>query len=166
MEKIYMNNNSQNNGISSKYHLSIILSFIVAIFAIISLIAVGFNQISFAAPTDDTVAAGEPGFKLGWYYKTVAMRGDADVQAELRQVGITSYDDNLNADPDAEVEILQAVDSSYAPNVESGSFNSANPVFCFGSHSDLTINQADYTDNGEINDNKVSYILNKSGIYN
>ena len=58
MEKIYMgdNNNSPQKQLSSKYHVSIVLSFIVAIFAIVSLIAVGFNQVSYAAP-DDTAGA-------------------------------------------------------------------------------------------------------------
>ena len=37
-----------------KFNLSIVLSFVVAVFAIFSLVVVGFNQISYAAPTGTT----------------------------------------------------------------------------------------------------------------
>lgn len=49
MEKIYEENNDKK---PKKLSLSIVLSFAVAIFAIVSLIAVGFNQISYAVPND------------------------------------------------------------------------------------------------------------------
>lgn len=49
MEKIYEEKNFEPN--RKKINFSIVLSFIVAVFAIVSLIAVGFNQISYAAPT-------------------------------------------------------------------------------------------------------------------
>ena len=53
MEKIYMDdNNSPKKQGNGQYHFSIVLSFAVAIFAIVSLIAVGFNQVSYAAPND------------------------------------------------------------------------------------------------------------------
>lgn len=50
MEKIYEENQQQR---SKKLSLSIVLSFIVAVFAVVSLIAVGFNQISYAAPIQE-----------------------------------------------------------------------------------------------------------------
>ena len=50
MEKIYEEQLGGGKNPRSQINFSIVLSFLVAIFAIISLIAVGFNQISFAAP--------------------------------------------------------------------------------------------------------------------
>ena len=50
MEKIYEENQNQNK--PKKMTFSIVLSFAVALFAIASLVAVGFNQISYAAPDD------------------------------------------------------------------------------------------------------------------
>ena len=64
-----MNNNSSNNNLNGKHHFSIVLSFAVAMFAIISLIAVGFNQISFAAPNDGTNTGSS--FKLATYQRSV-----------------------------------------------------------------------------------------------
>ena len=54
MEKIYEEKSSSQR--SSKSSLSIILSFVVAIFAIMSLIVAGFNQISYAAPTEGSTS--------------------------------------------------------------------------------------------------------------
>jgi hypothetical protein len=51
MEKIYMEENS-NKKKKSKIDISVILSFVVAIFAIISLVACGISEISYAAPVD------------------------------------------------------------------------------------------------------------------
>lgn len=48
MEKIYEENSQSQK--PKKINLSIVLSFVVAAFAIVSLIVVGFNQISYAAP--------------------------------------------------------------------------------------------------------------------
>ena len=48
MEKIYEENNNRPK--SRMLSFSTVLSFAVALFAIVSLIAVGFNQISYAAP--------------------------------------------------------------------------------------------------------------------
>jgi len=50
MEKIYEENGYQKK--PQKLNFSIVLSFVVALFAIVSLIAVGFNQISYAVPAE------------------------------------------------------------------------------------------------------------------
>lgn len=60
MEKIYMENNNHRK---KKVDGVTLLSFFVAIFAIISLVAVGFNQVSFA--TDTTLPGGITKFKGG-----------------------------------------------------------------------------------------------------
>ena len=52
MEKIYMNEEKSKRQRNSSLNTSVILSLVVAVFAIAALITVGFNQISFAAPLD------------------------------------------------------------------------------------------------------------------
>ena len=52
MEKIYIedNNSSKHDkNYRSTYRISIVLSFVVAAFALVSIVAFGFNQVSFAA---------------------------------------------------------------------------------------------------------------------
>ena len=80
MEKIYMgDNNSPQKQVSSKYRVSIILSFVVAVFAIVALITVGFNQVSYAAPdgTNGAAATVVPvpyGIKVGSQTKSLWVR--------------------------------------------------------------------------------------------
>ena len=67
MEKIYEEN--QQSQKQKKISFSIVLSFAVALFAVVSLIAVGFNQISYAAPiTTETVTLhrGKFGSNIAW----------------------------------------------------------------------------------------------------
>lgn len=57
---------NQKNKNRGKYNFSIVLSFCVAVFAIVSLVAVGFNQVSYAAetPTSDTGTTGIQSFEF------------------------------------------------------------------------------------------------------
>ena len=58
MEKIYIedNNSSKHDkNYRSTYRISIVLSFVVAAFALVSIVAFGFNQVSFAAGGEDGV---------------------------------------------------------------------------------------------------------------
>ena len=52
MEKIYMNEEKEKRQGKKSLNVSVVLSLIVAVFAIAALVTVGFNQISFAAPLD------------------------------------------------------------------------------------------------------------------
>ena len=65
MEKIYMEENKNRKSVIDG---SVVLSFVVAAFAIFSLVAVGFNQISYAAvphsPTEDTFTFYATGEKI------------------------------------------------------------------------------------------------------
>ena len=54
MEKIYMEGNKNKSKKKSVIDGTVVLSFAVAIFAIVSLVAFGINQISYAAPTSPT----------------------------------------------------------------------------------------------------------------
>ncbi len=54
MEKIYMEGNKNKSKMKSVIDGTVVLSFAVAIFAIVSLVAFGINQISYAAPTSPT----------------------------------------------------------------------------------------------------------------
>ena len=50
MEKIYMENNKKNKKFNFSSNSSIILSFAIAIISVVSVVAFGFSQISYAAP--------------------------------------------------------------------------------------------------------------------
>lgn len=58
MEKIYMEENKNNKKKKSVVDATVVLSFVVAIFAIVSLIAFGINEVSYAEPSDGTTELG------------------------------------------------------------------------------------------------------------
>lgn len=152
-----MDNNSSKNGINGKYHLSIVLSFVVAIFAIVSLIAFGFNQISFAAPTD---GVGAESFKLAFYKIYTETEGEDQGHGQSdRPVAISSYTNGGSY----QVPILHVNDGTATSDYNS--IVNVEPVFCFGKASDAAGDGLDYTSNGGIQDRKIAYILDKSGIY-
>ena len=153
-----MDNNSQQNRIDSKHHLSIILSFIVAVFAIVSLIAVGFNQISFAAPNDGS-GAGDT-FKLGTYKESIENPMEPG-HSEIKNVSINSYS-HLQGNNGYKVPIMYDATSV---TTETPDINSITPVFCIGKKSDPAGVTLDYSNGGIIDDYGVSYILSRSRIY-
>ena len=160
MEKIYMgdNNNSPQKQLSSKYHVSIVLSFIVAIFAIVSLIAVGFNQVSYAAP-DDT--AGAP-TKITPVQFGIKEKKDA-TSFQPRSIFVTSYADNKNFNYEIMYEDKGSFDSATEGNIIDD-INDINILFCYGNHNDEAGFNSEYSDGGVIDDAGLAYILNRSGI--
>ena len=66
MEKIYMEDSQsqQSKKSRSQIRLSVVLSFVVAFFAIFSLIACGVSQVSYAAPTDGEIVDDNFTFKV------------------------------------------------------------------------------------------------------
>ena len=160
MEKIYMgdNNNSPQKQLSSKYHVSIVLSFIVAIFAIVSLIAVGFNQVSYAAP-DDT--AGAPA-KITPVQFGIKEKKDA-TSFQPRSIFVTSYADNKNFNYEIMYEDKGSFDSATEGNIIDD-INDINILFCYGNHNDEAGFNSEYSDGGVIDDAGLAYILNRSGI--
>ena len=158
MEKIYMgDNNGDKNSqqqVGSKYHASIVLSFLVAIFAIVALIAVGFNQVSYAAP-DDTVGAAatitpvQYGIKVGNSTKPLWVR-------------------SLNANGQSfNYEIMYEDKGSFASATEGqiiDDINNINILFCYDNHNDPAGYKSAYTEQRVIEDAGISYILNRSGI--
>lgn len=155
MEKIYMgDNNSPQKQVSSKYRVSIILSFVVAVFAIVALITVGFNQVSYAAPdgTNGAAATVVPvpyGIKVGSQTKSLWVR-------------------SLNASGHSfNYEIMYEDKGSFAGAAEGSiidDINNVNILFCYDNQSDEAGYNSTYTDNGVINDAGLVYILNRSGI--
>ena len=134
MEKIYEEKSVSQS--SRKNNLSIVLSFIVAIFAIVSLIAVGFNQISYAADGDGKLTV-----KFGKY-------GNVDAKVYGKIDGKTLYVPMMFSDSDnAETAtkpilcIQQGTDASAEANA-------------YTSHGDV------YDDLGLI------YIMNQSKVIN
>ena len=160
MEKIYMgdNNNSPQKQLSSKYHVSIVLSFIVAIFAIVSLIAVGFNQVSYAAP-DDT--AGAPA-KITPVQFGIKEKKDA-TSFQTRSIFVTSYADNKSFNYEIMYEDKGSFDSATEGNIIDD-INDINILFCYGNHNDEAGFNSEYSDGGIIDDAGLAYILNRSGI--
>lgn len=164
MEKIYMtdNNNSSQKQLSSKFYVSIVLSFIVAIFAIVSLIAVGFNQVSYAVP-DDTVDATKTIKPVQFGIKE---KKDATT-FQTRSVFVTSYVGTGINEKDFNYEIMYE---------DKNSFNSAavgsiidkiediNILFCYDNHNDDAGFGKEYSDGGVIDDAGLAYILKRSGI--
>lgn len=157
MEKIYMgDNNGDKNSqqqVGSKYHASIVLSFLVAIFAIVALIAVGFNQVSYAAP-DDTVGAAAT-LKLAAYGIKVAGESEPhslwvrSVKGNQSFPYAIMYEDKGTTGQDGKI-----IDD----------INNINILFCYGNESDPPGFGSTYSDQGVIDDAGVSYILNRSGI--
>ena len=160
MEKIYMtdNNNSSQKQLSSKFYVSIVLSFIVAIFAIVSLIAVGFNQVSYAVP-DDTGGATKTIKPVQFGIKE---KKDATT-FQTRSVFVTSYVGEKNFN----YEIMYEDKGSFN-NAAVGSIIDAiddiNILFCYDNHNDDPGFGKEYSDGGVIDDAGLAYILKRSGI--
>ena len=102
MEKIYEENNNEKK--PKKISFSVVLSFVVALFAIASLVAVGFNQISYAAPdgsqTPKTVLADDIGMFGGTgsnqiYVPTLLM--------DSKQIYCVQFDEEVYGGPNYEV---------------------------------------------------------------
>lgn len=164
MEKIYMgdNNNSPQKQLSSKYYVSIVLSFIVAIFAIVSLIAVGFNQVSYAAP-DDT--AGAPA-KITPVQFGIKEKKDATTY-QTKSVFVTSYAATSTSEKVFNYEIMYEDKGSF-DSAAVGSIiddiNDINILFCYDNHKDDPGFGREYSDGGVIDDAGLVYILKRSGI--
>ena len=71
MEKIYMEDSQQSRKSRSPFRLSVVLSFVVAFFAIFSLIACGVSQVSYAAPTDGEIVDDNFNFYVDEYKASV-----------------------------------------------------------------------------------------------
>lgn len=133
MEKIYEENNQTQK--KQKFSLSTVLSFLVAAFAIVSLIAVGFNQISYAAPTGGTqsVHFGKYGDKL------------ARVYAKTSEIPITL---------DAPMMFFDSDDA----------YTASSPVFCIEQGKNASEDK-EYSSDGEVLDDLgLIYIMNMSKV--
>ena len=137
MEKIYEENNDKK---PKKLSLSIVLSFAVALFAIVSLIAVGFNQISYAVPNDKLTVI--PGL----------------------------YPDPSDPDGKIPAGINGRGDSGalYVPMLFSDSSDASTatkPVFCIEHGIDYSTDADNYQSDGEVFDDLgLVYILNQSKV--
>lgn len=138
MEKIYEEKSSQRRKNNS---LSLVLSFVVALFAIVSLIAVGFNQISYAAEDEGKLTV-----KFG-------MVPDATRPGETVEAGVLA-----TAGSDTIYAALMFTDSTDVATAN-------DPIFCI-QHGKNASDAADaYTSGGEVyNDNGLIYILNQSKV--
>ena len=157
MEKIYMgDNNSPQKQVSSKYRVSIILSFVVAVFAIVALIAVGFNQVSYAAPDGTNGAAAT----------VVPVAYGIKVGSQTKSLFVSSYGEDKKNDV-FNYEIMYEDKGSFK-NAQDGQIiddiNSINILFCYDNHNDDAGYNGTYTDAGVISDAGLVYILNRSGI--
>lgn len=134
MEKIYMEEYNQKK--KKNVSFSVILSFAVAIFAIASLAIVGFNQISYAAPTpyvEDTLTFNIAGGENPIYFV-------ADAGAAIGRFNVPVY-------------LAGSTD-----------FTSGTPIFCVEHFADIS-NGSTYTKSSEIvSDPGLIYILSKSGV--
>lgn len=83
MEKIYMEDSQQSRKSRSPFRLSVVLSFVVAFFAIFSLIACGVSQVSYAAPTDGEIVNDTFNFMLD--------NGKVWVQGDTGRFGVPLY---------------------------------------------------------------------------
>ena len=142
MEKIYEEKFNQNPNNGKMYKFSIVLSFCVAVFAVVSLIAFGFNQISFAAPIEGTTAE----VKVGrWGDATT----DTPAQIIARNGGsgtITPF----------------AVPMLFTDNINAAT--AVNPVFCV--ERDITEYGSTYNKGDSISDIGLIYIMNHSYLLN
>ncbi|MBQ8132210.1 MAG: hypothetical protein IJ193_06945 [Bacilli bacterium] len=143
MEKIYMEENqSNNNRRSGRSSTSVMMSFILAFVAIISLVAYGFGQISFAIP--------EEGIEDGVFPDTITMTGEED-----QAYKISVYSETLH----------QAI----AVTMVSLHRYSTSPdkyIYCI--EQDVYTDDGDYTKGSEIDDEGLvfllSYLLNEDNI--
>lgn len=148
MEKIYMNENQKKNDNKeprSTYHISIVLSFVVAIFGIITLVRFGFGQVSYA--TGDSAGVASTSFYVNPYS---ANDGPAWVMSN----------EAINGQG---VEIK-------AEGTSAGYFNdisSFKPLFCVSASNVNADVVKPYTDNTIMSGeeaNAISYILGQSAI--
>lgn len=137
-----MQDSEQSSSSSSRMlRVSVVLSFVVAIFAIVSLIAVGFNQISFAAPLENDT------FK---FYQGKYVSGD-DAGDPIQ---IVASDNGSAAN--------FVVPVYFADDANITNYNAV-PVFCVEHYTDIQ-DGATYNKGDLIEDPGLLYILNKSRI--
>ncbi len=135
MEKIYEESNQTPK--KQKISFSVVLSFLVAAFAIVSLIAVGFNQISYAAPTTESKT-----IKFGMYENDV----EATAYLKSPSQGIT-----LRAP-------MMFFDSTDA-------LTATQPAFCIEQGKNASDTQGAYSSGDEVYDDPgLIFIMNESGV--
>lgn len=137
MEKIYMEENKsqkqkQQQDQKRLFNISIVLSFVVAAFAIVSLLTVAFDKPSYAAPDTETVPD-----DITFYVRQASGQADA----------VQGSDDNGNFTFSAP---LYYRDSSYTL-----------PLFCVEHNAEVD-NGIAYSKNSAIEDYGLLYILNNS----
>jgi hypothetical protein len=135
MKKNYMEDNNSNKR-KQKIDISVVLSFVVAIFAIVSLLACGISEVSYAA---DTASYPDPDFNM---YKKYCSDGQY-----LKVVGYNSKDTTENLE----------VPLSYS----SKSYNWSDLLLGL-EHNKDTYFDSEYFYDSEITDDAVLYILSKS----
>ena len=123
---------SSRSSSSKMFRFSVILSFFVAVFAIVSLIAAGFSQISYAAPTGNSFT----------FYEATYNNGDPILI------------NGSGANGNFAVPIYLA--ATY--NINS---NDAIPIFCVEHNANIS-DGATYTKGDNVDDIGLLYILNKS----
>ena len=134
MEKIYEEQIGGQKSPRGQLNISIVLSFVVAAFAIVSLIAVGFNQISFAAPPAQDVTV---------FNAYIPMDGNYGVTAKVSS---------------------ESGEFFRVPFYQADSSSNTIPLFClehnktFDANSDQEYNRGD-----QIYDLGLTYIFNQSG---
>ncbi len=142
MEKIY--EESTNESKQKRVSLATVLSFVVAVFAIVSLIAVGFNQISYAAP------GGTLTVKAGIYPNTDPPQ-PAGINAVIEGSAGGASDGSL-----------------FVPRLFSDSNNvleAQDPVFCIEHGIDYSTRDGAYQSDGEVFDDLgLVYILNQTSL--
>ena len=141
MEKIY--EESGYNQKQRKVTFPVILSFVVALFAIGSLIAVGFNQISYAATPIDS----------------------DDITLHIGKLSDNSLDVlQIVAVSEADVHISGDLMSSLMFADSNDANTATTPLFCIEKGADITSEPtSDYVSEGEIRDDfGLIYILNQS----
>lgn len=149
MEKIYMEENRTRRRMSGTTHFSIVLSFLVAFFAIFSLATYGvvsnqgMNAVSYAAPASENIVSGD---SFQFTYR------DQD-GGSMSVIGSHAADGDASA--------------TFRVPLYSANNNPKNPVFCV----EHNVNAPDYDDDDnpatlhkgdEINDYGLLYILNNS----
>ena len=117
---------------NKKLSFSVLLSFFVAVFAIISLIAAGFSQISYAAPTGNTLVFYEATYNYG---DPILINGSGSQGTFTVPI--------------------------YLANSYEITSNDAIPIFCVEHNADIT-DRANYTKGDNVTDLGLLYILNKS----
>lgn len=135
MEKIYMEESKKKK--RSVFDFSVVLSFAVAIFAVFSLIAVGFNKTSYAAPvTGDSFT-----------FHTGKSTGDRPLQVTGWQ--INASDEKISG-TDFTVSLYYS-DASYT-----------NPVYCIEANNTDIDDNIVYNKESKIEDYGLLYLLSKS----